>query len=132
MHVPDAFVQISSIMPQKRNPVPVEHLRLMCSLAAGRADSVLLALHNTPFTDMNDAEGEVQVAGYAAFDTVERFASAADRARWRRCEIDEDAGAAAHRRELHHRDGGGRYAGARGRASRSGRRMRSPARWRGG
>ena len=24
--VPDGFVQISSIMPQKRNPVPLEHL----------------------------------------------------------------------------------------------------------
>jgi argininosuccinate lyase len=72
VHVPDAFVQISSIMPQKRNPVPVEHLRLMCSLAAGRADAVLLALHNTPFTDMNDGEGEVQAAGYEAFDTLDR------------------------------------------------------------
>jgi argininosuccinate lyase len=72
MHVPNAFVQISSIMPQKRNPVPVEHLRLMLSLAAGRAETVLTALHNTPFTDMNDAEGEVQAAGYEAFDTLER------------------------------------------------------------
>ena len=72
IRVPDAFVQISSIMPQKRNPVPVEHLRLLCSLAAGRAEAVLLTLHNTPFTDMNDAEGEVQAAGYEAFDTVDR------------------------------------------------------------
>lgn len=75
LHVPNAFVQISSIMPQKRNPVPVEHMRLMLSLAAGRAESVLTALHNTPFTDMNDAEGEVQEAGYAAFDTVDRAIS---------------------------------------------------------
>ena len=72
MVVPDAFVQISSIMPQKRNPVPIEHLRLMLSLAAGRAETVLLTLHNTPFTDMNDAEGEVQAAGYAAFETLDR------------------------------------------------------------
>ncbi len=72
LQVPDAFVQISSIMPQKRNPVPVEHLRLLLSLAAGRADAILLTLHNTPFTDMNDAEGEVQSAGYEAFDTAER------------------------------------------------------------
>ena len=70
--VPDAFVQISSIMPQKRNPVPIEHMRLMCSLAAGRADTVMLAIHNTPFTDMNDAEGEVQAAGYSAFETIDR------------------------------------------------------------
>jgi argininosuccinate lyase len=68
LHVPDAYVQVSSIMPQKRNPVAVEHLRLLCSLAAGRAGATLGTLHNTPFTDVNDAEGEVQVAGYAAFE----------------------------------------------------------------
>ncbi len=72
LRVPDALVQISSIMPQKRNPVPVEHLRLQLSLAAGKADAILLATHNTPFTDMNDSEGEVQAAGYEAFDTLER------------------------------------------------------------
>jgi argininosuccinate lyase len=38
LHVPDGFVQISSIMPQKRNPVPVEHLRLMASLGAARSE----------------------------------------------------------------------------------------------
>jgi argininosuccinate lyase len=68
LQVPDGYVQKSSIMPQKRNPVAVEHLRLLCSLAAGRADAIVGALHNTPFTDVNDAEGEVQVAGYAAFE----------------------------------------------------------------
>jgi argininosuccinate lyase len=68
----DGFVQISSIMPQKRNPVPVEHLRLMASLCAGRCDTVLMALHNTPFTDMNDNEHEVHEAGYAAFHVADR------------------------------------------------------------
>jgi argininosuccinate lyase len=63
---------VSSIMPQKRNPVPVEHLRLLCSLAAGRAQATLAVLHNTPFTDVNDAEGEVQAAGYAAFEAGNR------------------------------------------------------------
>jgi argininosuccinate lyase len=72
LHVPDAYVQVSSIMPQKRNPVAVEHLRLLCSLAAGRAEATLAVLHNTPFTDVNDAEGEVQVAGYAAFEAGSR------------------------------------------------------------
>ena len=73
LKVPDAFVQISSIMPQKRNPVPVEHLRLMASLGAARCEAVLTAVHNTPFTDMNDSEGEVQIAGYEAFDTAHRM-----------------------------------------------------------
>jgi argininosuccinate lyase len=67
LHVPDGYVQISSIMPQKRNPVPIEHARLLASLAAGRADTALSVMHNTPFTDMNDAEGEVQGACHAAF-----------------------------------------------------------------
>lgn len=67
LHVPDGFVQISSIMPQKRNPVPIEHARLLASLAAGRAEATLSVMHNTPFTDMNDAEGEVQAASHAAF-----------------------------------------------------------------
>ena len=69
LHVPDGFVQISSVMPQKRNPVPIEHLRLLASLAAGRCEAVIFTMHNTPFTDMNDVESEVQEAGYAAFDT---------------------------------------------------------------
>ena len=73
LRVPNAFVQVSSIMPQKRNPVPVEHLRLMASLGAARCEAVLTAVHNTPFTDMNDSEGEVQIAGYEAFDTAHRM-----------------------------------------------------------
>jgi argininosuccinate lyase len=68
----DGFVQISSIMPQKRNPVPVEHMRLMASLCAGRCEAVLTALHNTPFTDMNDNEHEVHGQGYQAFAMAER------------------------------------------------------------
>jgi argininosuccinate lyase len=72
LHVPDGFVQISSIMPQKRNPVPIEHARLLCSLAAGRAEAALSVVHNTPFTDMNDAEGEVQAASHAAFADAAR------------------------------------------------------------
>ncbi len=70
--VPNAYVQVSSIMPQKRNPVPVEHLRLISSLGAGHCATIINVMHNTPFTDMNDSEGEVQIAGYGAFDTAER------------------------------------------------------------
>ena len=75
LYVPNSFVQISSIMPQKRNPVPIEHLRHLASMTVGRADAVVNCMHNTPFTDMNDSEGEVQVAGYAAFDSGARVLS---------------------------------------------------------
>ena len=73
LDVPDAYVQISSIMPQKRNPVPVEHMRLIASLGAGHCDTVVNTMHNTPFTDMNDSESEVQIAGYQAFAAGERL-----------------------------------------------------------
>ena len=69
LYVPNSLVQISSIMPQKRNPVPIEHLRHLASVTAGRCDAVVGTMHNTPFTDMNDSEGEVQQAGYAAFES---------------------------------------------------------------
>jgi argininosuccinate lyase len=72
LYVPNAFVQTSSIMPQKRNPVAIEHLRHLCSQAMARARVIRDVVHNTPFTDMNDSEGETQEAGYQAFATGER------------------------------------------------------------
>ena len=72
IYVPNAFVQISSIMPQKRNPVPIEHMRHLASQTFGRARAVLDIMHNTPFTDMNDSEGETQGFGYQAFETAGR------------------------------------------------------------
>lgn len=69
LYVPNALVQISSIMPQKRNPVPIEHLRHMASVTCGRCDTIVNTMHNTPFTDMNDSEGEVQQAGYSVYDS---------------------------------------------------------------
>jgi len=72
IYVPNALVQISSIMPQKRNPVPVEHMRHLSSQTVGRARVMLDIMHNTPFTDMNDSEGESQEAGYQAFDSAGR------------------------------------------------------------
>lgn len=73
LYVPNALVQVSSIMPQKRNPVPIEHMRHLASTTVGRCDMILGTMHNTPFTDMNDSEGEVQIAGYAAFESGARM-----------------------------------------------------------
>ena len=72
LYVPNSLVQISSIMPQKRNPVPIEHMRHLSSVTVGRCDMVVNTMHNTPFTDMNDSEGEVQQAGYEAFESGRR------------------------------------------------------------
>lgn len=69
LYVPSSLVQISSIMPQKRNPVPIEHLRHLASVTCGRCDTISNTMHNTPFTDMNDSEGEVQQAGYDVFQS---------------------------------------------------------------
>ena len=73
LYVPNNLVQISSIMPQKRNPVPIEHMRHLASVSAGRCDVIVNTMHNTPYTDMNDSEGEVQQAGYDAFASGARM-----------------------------------------------------------
>ena len=72
LYVPNAFVQISSIMPQKRNPVPIEHMRHLAAVTASRCDVMIDTMRNTPFTDMNDSEGEVQQSGYSAFESGSR------------------------------------------------------------
>ena len=56
----DGFVQTSSIMPQKRNPVAIEHARAIGSKAVGEAQAVVLAVHNTPFGDVVDTEDDLQ------------------------------------------------------------------------
>jgi argininosuccinate lyase len=60
LRLSDGYVQISSIMPQKRNPVPLEHVRILASRALSEAQSTLQSLHNTPFADMNDSEDSFQ------------------------------------------------------------------------
>ena len=45
IYVPNEFVQISSIMPQKRNPVPIEHMRLIASLSSGHCDTIINTMH---------------------------------------------------------------------------------------
>jgi len=56
----DGFVQGSSIMPQKRNPVAIEHARAICSRAFGEAAAVMACVHNTPFGDIVDTEDDLQ------------------------------------------------------------------------
>jgi argininosuccinate lyase len=66
LRLSDAWVQISSIMPQKRNPVPFEHIRILGSKSLTEAQGIINALHNTPFGDINDAEDDLQPLVFAA------------------------------------------------------------------
>jgi argininosuccinate lyase len=52
--VADSFVQISSIMPQKRNPVVLEHIRAKLARANGTSQTAFNICHNIPFGDVND------------------------------------------------------------------------------
>jgi len=60
LRLADGFVQGSSIMPQKRNPVALEHARAIGSKALGQATGLMLAPHNTPFGDIVDTEDDLQ------------------------------------------------------------------------
>jgi argininosuccinate lyase len=60
LRLADPFVQCSSIMPQKRNPVALEHARAIGSKALGQASAIVLAVHNTPFGDIVDTEDDLQ------------------------------------------------------------------------
>jgi argininosuccinate lyase len=68
----NGYVQVSSIMPQKRNPVPLEHTRILASRAMTEAQSVMGSLHNTPFADMNDGEDSLQPLVALAFTDATR------------------------------------------------------------
>jgi argininosuccinate lyase len=60
LRLPDTLVQTSSIMPQKRNPVPLEHARALGSKALGQALAIPVTIHNTPFGDIVDTEDDLQ------------------------------------------------------------------------
>jgi argininosuccinate lyase len=68
----DAFVQTSSIMPQKRNPVALEHVRIQLSKTFGQAQAVMTTAHNTPFGDINDSEDPLQPLVYQTFSDARR------------------------------------------------------------
>ena len=58
----DDLVQGSSIMPQKRNPVSLEHARTKFSRVVGAAGMFFFSSHNIPFTDLNDFGPDIQGA----------------------------------------------------------------------
>jgi len=67
LRLADGFVQASSIMPQKRNPVALEHARAIASKGVGQASAITIAVHNTPFGDIVDTEDDLQPLVAASF-----------------------------------------------------------------
>jgi argininosuccinate lyase len=71
LRIDDAFIQISSIMPQKRNPVVLEHVRIRIGWVYGDASAVETIVHNAAFGDTNDVEDPVFMPLNHAFDAAE-------------------------------------------------------------
>jgi argininosuccinate lyase len=69
----DGFVQCSSIMPQKRNPVAFEHARAIGSKALGQSQAIVLSVHNTPFGDIVDTEDDLQPLVFSMFRDATRM-----------------------------------------------------------
>ncbi|PKL05658.1 MAG: argininosuccinate lyase [Spirochaetae bacterium HGW-Spirochaetae-9] len=65
---PDDLVQISSIMPQKRNPVIIEHLRIQAGQAAGLCAAIEELYRNVPYQDVNEAADAPVSQFMQAFD----------------------------------------------------------------
>lgn len=72
LRLSDAYVQSSSIMPQKRNPVALEHVRILASKAFSQAQAVLNCVHNTPFGDIVDSEDDLQPLAFAVSTDASR------------------------------------------------------------
>jgi argininosuccinate lyase len=72
LRLADGFVQRSSIMPQKRNPVALEHARAISSKAVGQASAIMMTVHNTPFGDIVDTEDDLQPLVFGTFTDATR------------------------------------------------------------
>jgi len=72
MRLGDGYVQCSSIMPQKRNPVALEHARAIGSKALGQAQAIVTTVHNTPFGDIVDTEDDLQPLVFSMFRDATR------------------------------------------------------------
>jgi argininosuccinate lyase len=72
LRLSEGFVQSSTIMPQKRNPVALEHARAIGSKALGQVAAIMLSVHNTPFGDIVDTEDDLQPLVAAMFRDATR------------------------------------------------------------
>ena len=72
LRLAEGLVQGSSIMPQKRNPVALEHARAIASKALGQGAAIVTTVHNTPFGDIVDTEDDLQPLVAAMFQDALR------------------------------------------------------------
>lgn len=52
----DGYISTSSIMPQKRNPIALEHLRSSLSMVKGISSAIIDGYFKTPYGDISDHE----------------------------------------------------------------------------
>ncbi|MGB7338276.1 MAG: argininosuccinate lyase [Phototrophicaceae bacterium] len=71
IRIDDSFIQISSIMPQKRNPVVLEHIRARISRMIAYAQGINLQCHNIPFGDTQDIEDEIFPLLFGSLETAQ-------------------------------------------------------------
>jgi len=65
----DAYSSVSSIMPQKKNPAAMEHLKAVAAMTTGALATALAASKNTSFADVNDGVTSLNVP---CLDAMER------------------------------------------------------------
>jgi len=70
IRIDDSFIQISSIMPQKRNPVVLEHLRARISRMLAQAQGIVIQCHNIPYGDTQDIEDEIFPMLFGSLETA--------------------------------------------------------------
>lgn len=70
IRIDDSFIQISSIMPQKRNPVVLEHIRARISRMIAQAHGIVIQCHNIPYGDTQDIEDEIFPLLFGSLETT--------------------------------------------------------------
>jgi argininosuccinate lyase len=80
LRIDDSFIQISSIMPQKRNPVVLEHLRARVGWVMGSAATAQTLVHGAAFGDTVDVEDELYEPLFRTFEHGVAFLRLADAA----------------------------------------------------
>jgi argininosuccinate lyase len=69
LELDDAYSSVSSIMPQKKNPQALEHVKAVAAMAIGTLNTVLAASKNTALADVNDG---VSAGNAPTMEMIER------------------------------------------------------------